>query len=114
MKKTSSFHLEEDIFNEIEKYQIENNLSSRNIALERMILEFKSLKKELEDKSLLAEFAKSVLSNESKISIEAQNKQSDIQRKQESKNDENPRNDRFRGSIKSVFENMPDVKSNDE
>lgn len=39
MKKTTSFHLEEDILNEITEYQKEHNLSSRNIALERMLLE---------------------------------------------------------------------------
>lgn len=39
MKKTTSFHLEEDILNEITAYQKQYNLSSRNIALERMLLE---------------------------------------------------------------------------
>lgn len=39
MKKTTSFHLEEDILNEIETYKKEYNLSSRNVALERMLLE---------------------------------------------------------------------------
>ena len=39
MKKTTIFHLEEDILNEIESYKKEYNLSSRNVALERMLLE---------------------------------------------------------------------------
>lgn len=39
MKKTTSFHLEEDILNEITAYQKQHNLSSRNVALERMLLE---------------------------------------------------------------------------
>lgn len=39
MKKTTSFHLEEDILNEIIAYQKQHNLSSRNVALERMLLE---------------------------------------------------------------------------
>lgn len=39
MKKTTSFHLEEDILNEITAYQKQYNLSSRNVALERMLLE---------------------------------------------------------------------------
>jgi hypothetical protein len=39
LKKTTSFHLEEDILNEIEAYKKEYNLSSRNVALERMLLE---------------------------------------------------------------------------
>lgn len=45
MKKTTSFHLEEDILNEIEEYKREYNLSSRNIALERMLLERRFLMK---------------------------------------------------------------------
>ena len=39
MNKTTSFHLEEDILNEIEAYKKEYNLSSRNVDLERMLLE---------------------------------------------------------------------------
>ena len=39
MKKTTSFHLEQDILSEIEEYKKVHNLSSRNIALERMLLE---------------------------------------------------------------------------
>lgn len=41
MKKTVSFSLEEDIIKSIEQYQKNNNLSSRSVALERMILNFK-------------------------------------------------------------------------
>lgn len=43
MKKTTSFHLEEDILKEIEKYKVDYNLSSRNVAIERMLLERRSL-----------------------------------------------------------------------
>lgn len=43
MKKTTSFHLEEDILKEIEGYKVEYNLSSRNVAIERMLLERRSL-----------------------------------------------------------------------
>jgi len=39
MKKTSSFNLEQDIWDEIISYKNKHNLSSRNIALERMLLE---------------------------------------------------------------------------
>lgn len=39
MKKTTSFHLEEDILKEIEDYKEKYKLSSRNVALERMLLE---------------------------------------------------------------------------
>ena len=38
-EENTSFHLEEDILNEIESYKKEYNLSSRNVALERMLLE---------------------------------------------------------------------------
>lgn len=44
MKKTTSFHLEEDILNEITAYQKQYNLSSRNVALERMLLERRFLR----------------------------------------------------------------------
>ncbi|WP_300924870.1 hypothetical protein [uncultured Clostridium sp.] len=43
MKKTSSFHLEEDILHEIKEYQEKYNLSSRNTALERMLLERRNI-----------------------------------------------------------------------
>lgn len=39
MKKTTSFHLEEDILKEIDDYKEKYKLSSRNVALERMLLE---------------------------------------------------------------------------
>lgn len=39
MKKTRSLHLEEDIWAEIDQYKEHYNLSSRNVALERMLLE---------------------------------------------------------------------------
>lgn len=39
MKKTSSLHLEEDIWDEIDNYKVAYKLSSRNAALERMLLE---------------------------------------------------------------------------
>lgn len=50
MKKSSSFYLEEDIFDEIERYQNDRKISSRNTALERIILEWKNL---LEENKLL-------------------------------------------------------------
>lgn len=43
MKKTTSFHLEEDIIAEIEAYKEKHNLSSRNAALERMLLERRNI-----------------------------------------------------------------------
>lgn len=43
MKKTTSFHLEEDILEEIEEYKEKYKLSSRNVALERMLLERRTI-----------------------------------------------------------------------
>lgn len=43
MKKTTSFHLEQDILDEIESYKNKYNLSSRNVALERMLLERRNI-----------------------------------------------------------------------
>lgn len=43
MKRTTSFHLEEDILKEIEQYKKDYNLSSRNVAIERMIIERRSV-----------------------------------------------------------------------
>lgn len=43
MKKSSTFNLEQDIYDEIEAYKNAYNLSSRNIALERMLLERRML-----------------------------------------------------------------------
>lgn len=43
MKKTTSFHLEEDILEEIEEYKDRYKLSSRNVALERMLLERRNI-----------------------------------------------------------------------
>lgn len=39
MKRTTSFNLENDTLDEIELYKKKYNLSSRNVALERMLLE---------------------------------------------------------------------------
>lgn len=43
MKKTTSFHLEEDILEEIEECKEKYKLSSRNVALERMLLERRNI-----------------------------------------------------------------------
>lgn len=43
MKRTTSFHLEEDIIEEIEAYKDKHDLSSRNAALERMLLERRNI-----------------------------------------------------------------------
>ena len=62
MKKGTSFYLEEDIFDEIEKYRVDNGLKSKNTALERLIIEYKSLKKELEYTRVLVDYAKNIMS----------------------------------------------------
>lgn len=48
-KKNTSVNLEEDILDYIDKYRESNALSSRNKALERIILKFQSQEKEIEN-----------------------------------------------------------------
>lgn len=48
-KKNTSVNLEEDILDYIDKYREENALSSRNKALERIILKFQTQEKEIDD-----------------------------------------------------------------
>ncbi|MCC0705330.1 hypothetical protein IC213_19945 [Clostridioides sp. ES-S-0049-02] len=90
MKKSSSFYLEEDIFDEIEKYQSDKNISSRNTALERIILEWKNLQ---EENKLL----KQCLDNGSYMI----NKETTITEEKKEIKKENP-------IIKNIFNNMPD------
>lgn len=45
MKRSSSLHLEEDIWKEIEEYKDKYKLSSRNVAVERMFIERRMLLK---------------------------------------------------------------------
>lgn len=66
MKKSTSFHLEMDIIDYIVSYQIENNLSSRNLALERIIFEWLNMKKEIEYKDQFIEFANKFIGTEIK------------------------------------------------
>lgn len=90
MKKSSSFYLEEDIFGEIEKYQNDKNISSRNTALERIILEWKNLQEE--NKLLKQCLGNGVYRTNKKTSVTEEKK--DVKR-------ENP-------IIKNIFNNMPD------
>ena len=48
-KKNTSVNLEEDILDYIDKYREDNSLSSRNKALERIILKFQNQEKEIEN-----------------------------------------------------------------
>lgn len=100
MKKSTSFHLEEDILKYITDYQEEHNLSSRNIALERMILEIKTMKKELEDKTLLAEYAKSILLNSD---IKIKDNKNDLEVK-----GSKTKNEKVRRSILNAYQTMSD------
>ncbi|AWH83442.1 hypothetical protein [Clostridioides difficile] len=90
MKKSSSFYLEEDIFDEIEKYQSDKNISSRNTALERIILEWKNLQ---EENKLL----KQCLDN----GVYMTNKNTSVTEERKDIKKENP-------IIKNIFNNMPD------
>ena len=89
MKKSSTFNLEQDIYDEIESYKVTYNLSSRNIALERMLLE----RKELID-------MKEILLNKKDIRQEdTMSKKCDSLGKSNSMLD---------NSLKDSFNNMPD------
>lgn len=103
MKKGTSFYLEEDILDEIESYRINNGLKSKNTALERLILEYKSLKKELEYTRVLVDYAKNSMSNNS-------NNQANHENTQNEKNiiNENikPNNSRIKRSIKNSYDSM--------
>lgn len=76
MKKTTSFHLEEDILEEIENYKKINKLSSRNVALERMLLErrnflmlLESMSKNTDKKYITEDITKEVKDVNKKDSI---------------------------------------------
>jgi len=89
MKKSSTFNLEQDIYDQIELYKVTYNLSSRNIALERMLLE----RKELID-------MKEILLNKKDIRQEdTMSKKCDSLGKSNSMLD---------NSLKDSFNNMPD------
>ena len=83
MKKTSSFNLEKDIYDEIEMYKAKYNLSSRNIALERMLLERRMLMNLNSNEQIQVTNVEKVITNNSK---------------------ENP----LKHSLKDSFDNMPD------
>ncbi|EII6832965.1 TPA: hypothetical protein KPG21_000236 [Clostridioides difficile] len=90
MKKSSSFYLEEDIFGEIEKYKNDKNISSRNTALERIILEWKNLQEE--NKLLKQCLGNGVYRTNKKTSVTEEKK--DIKKEN--------------SIIKNIFNNMPD------
>lgn len=53
MKKTSSFNLEENTYDEIIQYKEKYNLSSRNAALEMMLTERRTMLKILDNKGTI-------------------------------------------------------------
>ncbi|WP_455798956.1 hypothetical protein [Clostridium butyricum] len=72
MKKTSSFNLEENTYNEIIEYKDKYNLSSRNMALEMMLTERRTMLNMLKNASLYTSDTKttdvnSKIQNESNI-----------------------------------------------
>lgn len=97
MKKTYSFHLEEDIVDRIEKYKLENNLSSRSAALERLILKLDNFNIN-EDK--IKEVIKEII-NESSITYD-ENLEKNVAKKVKNLNENLDK------SIKEVFDDMPE------
>lgn len=84
MKITSSVNLEKDIWDEINNYQQELGLSSRNVALERMLLERRMLlvMKDIPKQNIIVQESKTKLQVES--------------------------NSKLDNSLKDSFNNMPD------
>lgn len=85
MKKTTSFHLEEDIIEEIEAYKKKYNLSSRNVALERMLLERRNI-----------------------ISFPGLLTNNQVDPEQEEIKISQPNNDKLKKSIDNSYSDMPD------
>lgn len=99
MKKTTSFHLEQDIIDEIEAYKEKYDLSSRNVALERMLLErrnFISFQAALNQQAILIQAG---LNNENKSNNDIENKSSNKKIKIE---------DKFSKSIEKGYSDMQD------
>ena len=100
MKKGTSFYLEEDILKEIEIYKQENGLNSKNTALERIILEYKTIKMELEYTRVLADYAKSIMSSDNPVVMQGSlNK--NVEKEEDKKS-----NSKFRNSIKNSYNQM--------
>jgi hypothetical protein len=102
MKKGTSFYLEEDILDEIESYRIDNGLKSKNTALERIILEYKTIKKELEYTRVLAEYAKNMMSNGSFKANDIQEHKSEIKKEIVPEN----KNTKLRSAIRNAYDEM--------
>lgn len=97
MKKTTSFHLEEDILNEIEEYKKVFNLSSRNVALERMLLERRNL---LNLQKLFLNNNTTITSSVEAINESCYTRNNTINTK--------VKNDKLDSSIEDIYADMPD------
>lgn len=92
MKKTSSFNLEEMTYNEIMKYKEDHNLSSRNMALEMMLLERRNMLKMLEYNSNKINDLSSFNNSFTKLEEDRENKNNDF----------------ISNSVEDSFMSMPD------
>lgn len=92
MKKTSSFNLEEMTYNEIMKYKEDHNLSSRNMALEMMLLERRNMLKMLEYNSNKINDLSSFNNSFTKLEEDYENKNNDF----------------ISNSVEDSFMSMPD------
>lgn len=92
MKKTSSFNLEEMTYNEIMRYKEDHNLSSRNMALEMMLLERRNMLKMLEYNSNKINNLSSFNNSFTKIEEEPEDKNNDF----------------ISNSVEDSFMSMPD------
>lgn len=94
MKKSSSLHLEEDIWKEIDDYKDKYKLSSRNAAIERMLIE---------RRMLLLMCKGSVIDNTSNHNLNIENKEND---KIEFKDTRITKE--LKNTILNSYSNMPD------
>lgn len=92
MKKTSSFNLEEMTYNEIMRYKEDHNLSSRNMALEMMLLERRNMLKMLEYSSNKINDLSSFNNSFTKLEEELEDKNNDF----------------ISNSVEDSFMSMPD------
>ena len=106
MKKGTSFYLEEDILEEIETYRIDNGLKSKNTALERLILEYKTLKKELEYTKVLADYAKNIMSGGQFTPSNIQPNNIKNENQNQNKNSNKNTNPILRRSIQNSYDNI--------
>ena len=96
MKKSSSLHLEEDIWKEIDEYKDKYNLSSRNVAIERMLIERRML-------LMMCNRPVSNSVDSYNVNLELDNEGNDRVEIEDSRI-----TDELKGTINNSFYNMPD------